>query len=184
MATSKGRKNELVGQYVELLQKSQGVILADYRGLTVARTEALRQVMRDNDAALRVVKNRLFKLALAQTGQTIPAELLDGPAAVAFCLGDVPPVAKALGEFAKTTADVLVIKGGAMGGTIGLSAAQVKALAELPSREVVLAHVLGTINAPASQIVGCVASSIRQVLNVLKAYADKLEGASPASQAA
>jgi large subunit ribosomal protein L10 len=183
LATSKERKGELVGQYVELLQKSQGVILADYRGLTVARTEALRQVMRDNDAALRVIKNRLFKLALAQAGQTIPAELLDGPSVVAFCLGDVQPVAKALGDFAKTTG-VLVIKGGAMGGATGLSAAQVKTLADLPPREVVLAHVLGTINAPASQIVGCVASSIRQVLNVLKAYADKLEGASPASQAA
>ncbi|HEC35226.1 MAG TPA: hypothetical protein ENI39_01680 [Anaerolineae bacterium] len=63
-------------------------------------------------------------------------------------------------------------------------AEQVKALANLPPREVLLAQVLGTINAPASQVAGVVASGIRQVLNVLQAYVDKLEGQSPAPQAA
>lgn len=182
MAISKERKRELVEQYVQQLQASEGLILTDYRGLRVVELEQLRRSLRENEAAIQVVKNRLFKIALSQVGLEVPQEWLEGPTAVTFCHGEVPPVAKVIRDFAKES-EFLIVKGGLLGESV-MSAEQVKALAGLPSREVLLAQVLGTIQAPASQVAGVVANGIRQVLNVLQAYVDKMEGNSPAPQAA
>jgi len=182
LAISRERKEELVSQYVEQLRQSEGVLVTDYRGLTVADMEALRRTLRKNDVAFRVVKNRLFALALGQVGLPMPAEWMDGPIAVAFCHGDMPAAVKVFTEAARDS-EFLALRGGMMEARI-LSAEQVKMLAHLPSREVLLAQVLGTIQAPAAQVTGVVASGIRQVLNVLQAYVDKLGGAAPEPQAA
>jgi len=182
LAISRKRKEELVKQYVEYLQTSEGVILADYRGLRVGETERLRRSLREQEAAFQVIKNRLFKLAMAQVGVEMPQEWLDGPTAAAFCRGQVPAVAKAMDNFGKEFG-FFSIKGGMIEADI-MPAQKIMALASLPSKEVLQAQTLGTINAPASRIVGTVANGIRQVLNLLQAYMDKLEGASPASQAA
>ncbi|HID89215.1 MAG TPA: 50S ribosomal protein L10 [Anaerolineae bacterium] len=182
MAISRERKEELIQQYVERLNQSQGVILADYRGLRVVEMEQLRRAARESGGVLQVVKNRLLKRALAEAGLSLPDEWLQGPTLVAFCTDEMPATAKAMVDFAKDV-PALVIKGGLLEGAI-LSDEQVKDLAHLPSREVLLSQVLGTINAPASQVAGVVASGIRQVLNLLQAYVDKLEGGASAPQAA
>jgi large subunit ribosomal protein L10 len=182
LAITKERKEELVGQYTEQLEASKGLILTDYRGLRVTDMERLRRSLRKNEVTFQVVKNRLLRLALDQLALDIPQEWLEGPTALAFCHGEVPPAAKAMSDFAKET-DALSIKGGLLGTSL-LSPEQVKALAELPPREVLFAQVLGAINAPASQAAGVVASGIRQILNVLQAHVDKLGGSSPAPQAA
>jgi large subunit ribosomal protein L10 len=172
----------LVEQYTELLTQSRGIILTDYRGLRVQEMEQMRRSVRDAKCDIHVVKNRLMKLALAEADLSVPDEWLNGPTAIAFCHSDMPPVAKTLSEFAEDA--LLSIKGGLLEAEI-LSSEQVDALAKLPSREVLLGNVLGTINAPATQMAGVVASGIRQVLNVLKAYADKLEEqGAPAPEAA
>jgi len=182
LAISRERKEELVRQYVEELQISQGVLLANYRGLRVADMERLRRALHGSEVTFLVVKNRLLKLALGQTGLEMPQEWLEGPTAVAFCHGEVPPTAKVLSDFAKEM-EVFSLKGGLLGTTV-VSAEQVKALGALPPREVLLAQVLGTINGSASQVASVVASGIREVMNVLQAYVEKLEGQSPAPQAA
>jgi len=182
LAISRERKEELIQQYVERLNQSQGVILADYRGLRVVEMEQLRRAARESGGVLQVVKNRLLKRALAEAGLSLPDEWLQGPTLVAFCTDEMPATAKAMVDFAKDV-PALVIKGGLLEGAI-LSDEQVKDLAHLPSREVLLSQVLGTINAPASQVAGVVASGIRQVLNLLQAYVDKLEGGASAPQAA
>jgi len=182
LAISRERKKELVQQYVERLSQSQGVILADYRGLRVAEMEQLRRAARESGGALQVVKNRLLKLGLAEMGLSLPDEWLQGPTLVAFCTDEMPAMAKAMVDFAKDV-PALVIKGGLLEGSL-LSSEQIKDLANLPSREMLLAQVLGTINAPASQVAGVVANGIRQVLNLLQAYVDKLEGGASAPQAA
>lgn len=182
MAISKERKQELVAQYVEHFQTSAGMILTDYRGLRMPEIEGLRRSLREGQATFQVVKNRLFQLALEQVGLEMPAEWLEGPTAVAFCHGEVPPVARVISDFLKGV-ELLSIKGGMLG-TLVMSSEEVKALATLPTREVLLAQVLGSINAPASQMAGVIAGGIRQVLNVLQAYVEKLEGKSPAPQAA
>jgi large subunit ribosomal protein L10 len=182
LAISRERKEELVRQYTERLQASKALVLVDYQGVRVAESEQLRRSLRENEATLQVVKNRMLKLALAQVGIELPQEWLDGPTAIAFCRGEVPTVAKVLGDFAQEVA-TFSIKGGLME-TAVLSVEQIAVLANLPPRPVLLAQVLGAFNAPASQLVGAVAGGIRQVLNVLQAYVDKLESADPAPQAA
>jgi large subunit ribosomal protein L10 len=111
--------------------------------------------------------------ALEEQGMPLPEDWLVGPTAVSFCRDEVPPVAKALMEAHEET-EKLTLKGGWMTGSI-LSAEQVKSIAELPPREVLLAQVLGAIHGPGRQVAGVVASGVRQVLNVLQAYVDKLE---------
>jgi len=177
LAITKQRKIELVEGYVELLKNSKGIILTDYRGLTVHDMDDVRSSTRPLGAKFQVVKNRLMLLALKEVGLSVPDEWLVGPTAIGFCQDEVPSVAKALKEATKDI-EHLKVKGGLLDGAV-IDAAQVQAIAELPSREVLLSQVLGTINAPASQTVGVIASGIRQVLNVLQAYADKLQEAAP-----
>lgn len=178
MAISKQRKTELVAQYVEQLKQSQGFILADYRGLGVGDMNDLRRAMRPVGGRFQVVKNRLMLLALQEAGIAVPEEWLIGPTAIGFCHDEIPPVAKAL-TVASKNLETLHIKGGVMGTSV-IAVEQVRAIADLPPREILLAHVLGTINAPASQAVGVIASGIRQVLNVLQAFVDKLQESNPA----
>lgn len=181
MAISKQRKTELLDEYRDWLESSAGMILVDYRGSSVDAMSGLRRELRPLDGRLRVVKNTLFKLALEQVGKSLPDEWLTGPTAISFCSGEVPAVAKVL-KGAEKDLGTLAIKGGLVGEAVS-SADQVRAIAELPSRDVLLAQVLGTVNAPASQLVGVVASGIRQVLNVLQAYKDKLQEVGAAEEA-
>nr|HID12583.1 50S ribosomal protein L10 [Anaerolineae bacterium] len=173
MAISKQRKAELVAQYIEQLKQSQGIILADYRGLSVDDMNQIRHAMRPIGGKFQVVKNRLLALALKEVGMSLPEEWLIGPTAIGFCHDEVPPVAKALANAAKNL-EVLRIKGGLVGTSV-ISAEQVRAIGDLPPREVLLAQALGTINAPASRVAGVIADGLRQVLNVLQAYVDKVQ---------
>jgi large subunit ribosomal protein L10 len=173
LAISKQKKTELVAEYVEQLGQSKGIILADYRGLSVNEMSLVRKAMRPIGGKFQVVKNRLMALALQEAELSLPEEWLVGPTAVSFCHDEMPPVAKALKDAAKEF-EALDLKGGVLG-TVIVSADEVNTIADLPSREVLLSQVLGTINAPAGQVAGVVASGIRQVLNVLQAYVDKLQ---------
>jgi large subunit ribosomal protein L10 len=173
LAISKQRKDELVTQYIEQLEQSKGMVLVDYRGLSVGDTDNIRHAMRPVGGRFQVIKNRLLALALEKVGISLPAEWLIGPTAVGFCYDEVPAVAKVFADAAKDL-DALQIKGGLVGGSV-VGADKVRIIADLPPREVLLSQVLGGINAPASQMVGVVASGIRQVLNVLQAHVDKLQ---------
>lgn len=173
MALTREQKVERVAQYAEQLAKSRGLILVDYRGLTVGESEELRGSLRSLAGEFQVVKNRLLLLALQEHGMSVPDEWLTGPTAVSFCREEIPAVAKALVEAGEET-DHLNLKGAWMNESV-LSAAQVKRIAELPSREVLLGQVLGTIHGPGRQVAGAIASGVRQVLNVLQAYVDKME---------
>ena len=173
MAISKQRKTELVAEYIEQLEQSQGIILTDYRGLSVNDISEIRRAMRPIGGKFQIVKNRLMMLALEEVGISLPEEWLIGPTAIGFCHDEVPPVAKSLTNAAKEL-ETLHIKGGMLDRSV-IEAAQVRAIANLPSRETLFAQALGTISAPATQVAGVVASGIRQVLNVLQAHVDKLQ---------
>jgi large subunit ribosomal protein L10 len=173
LALSREKKVERVAQYAEQLEKSQGIILVDYRGLTVGEMEQIRNKIRPLAGQFQVVKNRLLNLALEERNMSLPDDWLIGPTAVSFCTEEVPPIAKALVEVSEET-EVLALKGGWMNENL-LSAEQVESIAKLPSREVLLAQALGAINGPGRQMAGVIASGVRQVLNVLQAYVDKLE---------
>lgn len=172
MPITKERKEELVAELTEDLKKAQALILADYRGLPTAELAKLRNQLRGMKTGLHVAKNTLLELALQRAGMPVPADLLAGPTAIAFCYSDIAGSAKAINDFLKDK-DVKV-KGAIMGGSI-LRGAEANALATLPTRDQLFGTLLGTINAPATQVAGVVASGIRQVLYVLKARAEQLE---------
>jgi len=179
LAISKQRKGELVAQYIKQLEQSQGIILADYQGLGVNDMSDIRRAMRPVGGKFQVTKNRLLALALKEVGTPLPEEWLIGPTVVGFCHDEVPPVAKVLTDATKNL-ETLRVKGGLVGTSV-IVAEQVRTIAGLPPRDVLLAYVLGTINAPASQVAGVVSSGIRQILNVLQAYVDKLQEAGGAA---
>lgn len=181
MALSREDKVDRVKQYVEQLRQSQGVILVNYQGLNVGEMERIRNTMRPENGRFQVIKNRLLALALEEVEMSMPDEWLTGPTAVGFCNGEVPPIAKALTN-AREETDKLSIKGGWMDADT-LSAEQVQSIADLPSLEVLLAQALGTVKAPAQQAAGAIGSGLRQIVDVLQAYVDKLEEASSEADA-
>ena len=175
MAITKEKKENLIAQYTDLLARSQALIFTDYRGLTTADISSLRNQLREVNSRYHVAKNRLLRLALQNAGQPVPEELLTGPAAVSFCLGEAPNAAKVLLDFAQES-KVLTIKGGLIRGKI-ISAEGVEALANLPGREVLLAQVLAGLQSPISGLVTVLSGPMRGLLTVLKARSEQLEGA-------
>jgi len=171
LAITKERKIELRREYADLIQKSEGMILVDYRGLNMNGMGPLRTRVREASGELHVVKNTLARLALTEAGWDIPENLFTQTTAIGFAFTDVPGVAKALTGFAKES-EFVKVKGGLLGKQV-LNAKEVEALAELPPLPVVRAQLLGLISAPAARLTGVVASGVRQVINVVKAYSDK-----------
>lgn len=149
------------------------VILADYQGLSVEKTDQLRQRLIKADAKMQVVKNRMLGHIAADAGLGAMRDHLSGPSAMVYGKGDVSQAAKILKEFIKEH-EKPVIKAGAMEGVV-LTAAEVEQLASLPSREALLSMVVGTIAAPMSQLVGVFQQKASSLLYVLKAAADKKE---------
>ncbi len=172
MPVTKERKEELVEELAKDLSTTQALIIADYRGLPTAELAKLRNELRGKKAGLHVVKNTLLELALKRAGLPVPEDLMAGPNVVAFCHGDIAGPAQSINAFLKEKE--LKVKGAIMGGSV-LRGVEAEALATLPSREQLFGRLLGTINAPATQVVGVVASGIRQVLYLLKARAEHLE---------
>lgn len=137
-------KEATVAELTEKFRDSSAVLLTEYRGLTVAQIKALRTAMR-NDATYAVVKNTLTKIAAKQAGIDVLDDMLAGPSAIAFVHGDAVAVAKSLRDFSKAN-PVLVIKGGYFDGQV-LDEAEVMKLANLESREVLLAKLAGALKA-------------------------------------
>lgn len=174
MAITKERKDELVAQYVELLNNSRAVFITEYTGLNVKDINALRQEIRKVDGAFHVTKNTLLRYALEQADRPVPEELLTGQVATGFALSEAPALAKALTDFAKDKEN-LVIRGAILGSNV-LTAAQVNDLAKLPSLDELRAQLIGLIGAPAQNIASVIAGSVRQIVNVLDAYSKKDSG--------
>ena len=168
MAITREKKNQLLQTYVSLLGDSQAVVFVSSRGLTVAEVTQLRTKIRETGAKYHVVKNTLFRRALDQAGMPVP-EFLTGPMATAFCVEDIAPVIKAIEDFSKGLDErEFEITGGIVGNDM-LDADGAKALADLPSKDMLFAKILGSLNAPGTQLTGLLSSSIRQMLNLLQA---------------
>jgi large subunit ribosomal protein L10 len=161
----------MVAEYLDNMSRSRAMILADYRGLTVANITQLRQNLREVDGSFHVVKNTLFERALQEAGMPVPTEQMDGPLAIGFCYGDTPPVAKALVDFARGV-DVLEIKGAILGTDI-IDAAGVRGLAELPPRDVLRAQLIAAIEGPMSNLVNVLNAPMREIAQVLKARSEQ-----------
>lgn len=174
MAIKKERKDELVGQYRELLKDSSAIFLTQYSGMSVKEMEALRVKISDAQGQINVTKNTLLRVAMEENELVPPLDLLNGQVATSFALGEASTLAKVLVDSAKGNDKIKII--GGMLGERTLSPADIEALATLPSLDQLRAQILGLITAPAQGIVSAVTNSVRQVVNVLDAYAKKDEG--------
>ena len=169
MAISKARKDELMAQYVELINESEAIFLAEYTGMNVKAMENLREEVGKVNGTFHVTKNTLLKLALQNADRAVPDELLLGQLATGFARDGVPPLAKTLVDYAKNV-EQLKLRGGFLGDKF-LTADQIEALAKLPTLDQLRAQILGLINAPAQGVVSAVTNGVRQVINVVDAYA-------------
>ncbi len=167
---NRSEKTDAVAALNATFNESAVVVVTRNLGLTVAQSTDLRNKMRDAGAAYRVSKNRLAKIALADTQYQSLSELLTGPTAIATS-GDPVAAAKVAVEFAKTN-DKLEIVGGAMGDTV-LDVDGVKALASLPSLDELRAKLIGLIQAPATKVAQVIVAPAGQLARVFGAYAAK-----------
>jgi large subunit ribosomal protein L10 len=156
------------------LEGSVAALLTEYRGLKVAELGELRASLRGSSTEYRVLKNTLTSIAVRQAGYEDLVGLLQGPTAVAFVHGDPVQAAKDLAEFARTH-PALIVKGGVMDGKV-LGADEVRRLATLESREVLLARLAGLLQASAQQTVNLLAAPLRQVATMTAALRDKTPG--------
>lgn len=175
MALTRKEKEQLLQEYGDKVQRAQVLIWADYRGTTVAQVQDLRRQLRPVSAEAMVVKNTLMRLALERANLPVPSDAMVGPSAVTFVYDDVAAATKVVTTFATANDRVFHLKGGMAGGKI-IDVGQVQTLTTLPSREVLLARVLGGIQAPVSGFVGTLAAVMRGFMTVLKARAEQLEG--------
>jgi large subunit ribosomal protein L10 len=167
------------------LEGSVAALLTEYRGLRVAELGELRASLRGSSTEYRVLKNTLTSIAVREAGYEGLVSLLQGPTAVAFVHGDPVQAAKDLAEFARSH-PALIVKGGVMDGKV-LGADEVRQLATLESREVLLARLAGLLQASAQQTVNLLAAPLRQVATMTAALRDKTPGepqaaAAPADQ--
>jgi len=164
-------KEAIIEEVKERISDAVFVLLADYQGLNVEKTHELRGKLHDTKAEMFVVKNRMLRRATADLPCRDISRELSGPSAMIYGAGDIVQTAKALKAFIKEN-ELPVIKVGTLDGVI-LTAEDIQKLADLPSREQLLAKVVGTIAAPLSQIVGVMHQKVSSLLYVLKAVEEK-----------
>lgn len=172
----KEQKAEQVDLLTEKLKKAKVAVLTDYRGLKVSQIQELRGKLRGGDVEYRVIKNTLARRAAAEAGHPGLDETLKGPVAIAFGYDDLGTPSKLINEFVRTTRLKLEIVGGLVEGRV-FTPDQMRQLADLPSRETLLAQLLGTLQSPVAQLVGIMQTPLQQLRGVLEAYKTKLEAA-------
>jgi len=168
-------KEASVAELTEKFRTSNAVVLTEYRGLTVAQLKTLRKTI-SADATYAVVKNTLTKIAANEAGISSFDDELAGPSAIAFVHGDTVAVAKALRDFAKAN-PLLVVKSGYFDGN-PLTADEVKKLADLDSREVLLAKMAGAIKASLFGAAYLFNAPLSKAVRTVEALREKQESAS------
>lgn len=169
-------KQAIVAALVEKFQNSAAGVIVDYKGITVAEDTALRIEMRKNGVEYSVIKNTLARFAVKEANLEGLTPVLEGTSALAICEGDPVAAAKVVAEFSKKmNGEKFFIKAGFVDGKV-ISPEEVKALAELPSKEVLVATVLGTLMAPVRGLVTVMDANISGLARVMQAIADKKAG--------
>lgn len=169
---NRNEKRQVVTDFSKKTEGVQAAVLTHYRGLNVEQINTLRRRFREEKISYHVVKNTMMKLAAKGTDLEKLNDYFKGPTAIAISHGDPVSLAKILSEFVKTQPK-LEIKAGLIQGKV-ISPDEIKALATMPSREVLLAQILGGIQVPAQELAGVISSGLRQVVGVIQARADQL----------
>ncbi|WP_455631278.1 50S ribosomal protein L10 [Megamonas sp.] len=180
MANIRPEKQAAVASLKEQLSTAKGVVLTGYKGLTVAQDMKLRAKFREAGVSYHVVKNTMLRIAANEIGLEGLDPVLNGTTAIAVSAEDAVAPAKVVYDFIKENklekTEVLTIKLGVVEGKV-ISVDEVKALASLPSREVLIAKVLGSMQAPISGMVNVLQGTIRNMVYVLDAIRAQKESA-------
>ena len=166
----RAKKTEIVDGLRGVFSDAGVVVVTHYQGLSVAEVTELRRGMLAAGARFRVTKNRLAKIAIADTPYATLADLFTGPTAIAFS-SDPVAAPKAAVTYAKRNEKLLII-GGALGGKL-LTSEQVRALADLPSLDELRAQLVGLLNTPATRLVTLLQAPGSQIARVLAAHAEQ-----------
>jgi large subunit ribosomal protein L10 len=175
LALSKQRKEETLSEYSDWVKKSQAIILVEYTGAKMKDLDNIRAKIRESGGEFHIVKNTLVRRVFADNGMELPKDYLVKSTAVSFAFTDPASTAKALTDATKGS-EYVKVKGGFMTGK-SLSAAQVKALSDLPPLPVVRAQLLGVLQAPAGKLVRTIAEPARGLAGVIKAFSEKAPAA-------
>ncbi len=167
-------KERIVAEVKQELESSDSVIVTDYKGLDVETITGLRSSIKKVGGRYRVIKNTLLRRAIKDTNAASIDSLLVGPTAIATIKEDVVSLAKALVDFSKDNEN-LELKGGVLESR-PISPSDIKNIASLPGREVLIARVVGTLNAPLINLVGVLAALMQRLVFVLRAIEQKKQG--------
>ena len=170
----RAQKETVVEELGQIFESSGVVVVAHYTGLTVKEMQDLRARMREAGGSVRVAKNRLAKIALEGKPAASIADLLTGMTVLSYS-EDPVAAAKVTEAFAKTNSKFEIL-GGAMGET-ALDRAGVKAVSEMPSREELIAQIVGCIGAPAANIAGAIGAPAANIASILSTIEDRAEAA-------
>jgi large subunit ribosomal protein L10 len=171
-------KAQIIDDLASKLRESRGVVLLDYRGLTVAAITALRRHLGEHRVEFHVAKNTLLRIAAERAEVSLAPDLLEGPTAIAFGWTDETTPARLLTDFTRRNR-LVHVKGGIVGGR-SVTAEQVGAVALLPSREILLAQLLGALQAPLAQTLGVIQAPARELAGLLQALQEKKQVAGDA----
>jgi large subunit ribosomal protein L10 len=173
-------KQAIVAELKESFSQAKAIVLTGYKGLTVAQDTKLRAKMRENGVTYRVVKNTMLRFAMQDLGYDELVSYLEGTTAVAYSTEDAIAPAKVIETFIKENnlakLETLTVKAGVVDGKV-IDAAGVKELAALPSREVLIAKMLSSMQAPVSGMVNVLQGTIRNAVYVLEAIRKQKESA-------
>lgn len=169
-------KQSMITELHEALGKIQGAVVTDYRGLTVEEITRLRRRLRPVGGSYQVVKNTLLKIAMNQRELPDLGDMLEGPSAVLFSEGDPVEATKILTAFVKELRkDLPQIKGGFLGNRV-MNEADVANLATLPSRDQILANLVGTVQSPIANVVTTIGAVLQNLVGTVEAYHQKASG--------
>jgi large subunit ribosomal protein L10 len=168
---NRDQKAAVVDEIAGQIEAAQAIFAVDYRGISVSQIAELRAKLRESDTRFRIVKNSLSERAADKAGAEALRPMLEGPTALALVAGDAAMAAKALNDTARALNNLIEFKGGLMDGNT-LSADDVRAIARLPSRDVLNAQLVGTIAAPLSGLVRTLNALIAGVAIQLQAIVD------------
>ena len=172
---SRQKKAQIIDRLQEAFSKCSVGILTNYRGLSTPEVTILRRKLMESGAEYKVVKNTLARFAAQRAGREDLVSSFEGPVAIAFGYGDITEPAKILADYIRTSKASLSIEGGFLGDRL-LTEEDVMTLSALPSRELLIARVVGRMQSPISALAGCLVTPVRRIMGVLQARIQQLEG--------
>lgn len=178
LAITKEKKDALYATYLKVLDGVPGMVITEYRGMTMQNLNTIRSAVRPAGGIYSVVKSTIFKKVLSHYGFAVPDDLLAGPVAIAIAKTDLAKVTKALMDIKDVP--TLVLKGAIFGDAV-FKESQLEAVSQMPTFEQARASLLGTLTAPASQLVSLLAEPASSLARILKAYSDKQQGGDDAA---